>query len=240
VLSHSELSIGLTIFGSTKGKNLMRSSWLLMGTLVLSLAACDNNPGEGKTAATVNEPAPAAETAPTTPAPANAATYTFSAADSKIEFTGAKITGKHDGSFKTFNGTISVPEGKPELSQVKLEIDTNSLTVDPAKLEAHLKTPDFFDVAKYPKASFTSTAIAPSTDAGKTHVITGNLELHGVTKSISFPATVKLGADNVDADAEFVINRKDFGLVYPGMPDDLIKDEVLLKLQIRAKKAAST
>jgi hypothetical protein len=41
----------------------------------------------------------------------------------------------------------------------------------------------------------------------------------------------------VDVDAEFVINRKDFGVVYPGMPDDLIKDDVLLKLQLRAKKA---
>jgi polyisoprenoid-binding protein YceI len=220
----------------------MRSSWLLMGTLVLSLYACDNNPGEGKTAATVNEPAPSAETAPATPspAPANAATYTFSAADSKIDFTGAKITGKHDGSFKTFTGTISVPDGKPELGQVKVEIDTSSLKIEPEKLEGHLKSPDFFDVGKYPKASFTSTAIAPSTEAGKTHVITGNLELHGVTKSISFPANVKISGDSVQTDAEFVINRKDFGIVYPGMPDDLIKDEVLLKLQIRAKKGAST
>jgi hypothetical protein len=46
-----------------------------------------------------------------------------------------------------------------------------------------------------------------------------------------------LTADQVDADAEFAINRKDFGLVYPGMPDDLIKDEVLIKLQIHAKKS---
>ena len=218
----------------------MRSKWLLMGTLVLSLSACDNNPGEGKTAATVNEPAPATAAQAENVAPSGAATYTFSAADSKVEFVGAKITGKHDGSFKTFNGTISVPEGKPELGSVKVEIETNSLTVDNAKLEGHLKTADFFDVGKYPKASFTSTAIAPSTDSGKTHVITGNLELHGVTKSISFPANVRVSEGAVESDAEFVINRKDFGITYPGMPDDLIKDEVLLKLQIRAKKAAST
>ena len=218
----------------------MRSKWLLMGTLVLSLSACDNNPGEGKTAATVNEPAPATAAQAENVAPSGAATYTFSAADSKVEFVGAKITGKHDGSFKTFNGTISVPEGKPEVGSVKVEIETNSLTVDNAKLEGHLKTADFFDVGKYPKASFTSTAIAPSTDSGKTHVITGNLELHGVTKSISFPANVRVSEGAVESDAEFVINRKDFGITYPGMPDDLIKDEVLLKLQIRAKKAAST
>jgi polyisoprenoid-binding protein YceI len=218
----------------------MRSSWLLVGSLLLSLAACDNDPGEGKTAATVNDPAPAPVVAEPAAAPSNATLYTFSSADSKVDFVGAKVTGKHDGSFKTFTGSITLPDGKPELGQVKAEIDTSSLTADDAKLEKHLKSPDFFDVAKFPKATFTSTAIAPNTEAGKTHTITGNLELHGVTKSISFPATVRVQGDNVETDAEFVINRKDFGIVYPGMPDDLIKDEVLLKLQIRAKKAAST
>jgi len=58
-----------------------------------------------------------------------------------------------------------------------------------------------------------------------------------VTKSISFPATIKVRGDTVDVDAEFAINRKDFGIVYPGMPDDLIRDDVLLKLQLRAKKS---
>jgi polyisoprenoid-binding protein YceI len=62
------------------------------------------------------------------------------------------------------------------------------------------------------------------------------LQLHGVTKSISFPATIKVGGDAVEVDAEFAINHKDFGIVYPGMPDDLIKDDVLLKLRIRANK----
>ena len=66
--------------------------------------------------------------------------------------------------------------------------------------------------------------------------MTGNFQLHGVTKSITFPATVKAGGDTVDVDAEFAINRKDFGVVYPGMPDDLIKDEVLLKLHIHARR----
>jgi polyisoprenoid-binding protein YceI len=68
--------------------------------------------------------------------------------------------------------------------------------------------------------------------------VTGNLQLHGVTKSITFPATIKTSGDAVDVDAEFAINRKDFGVVYPGMPDDLIKDDILLHLQIHAKKAA--
>jgi polyisoprenoid-binding protein YceI len=68
--------------------------------------------------------------------------------------------------------------------------------------------------------------------------VTGNLELHGVTKSITFPATITVQGDAVTVKADFAINRKDFGIVYPGKPDDLIKDEVLLKLNIAGKKAS--
>jgi polyisoprenoid-binding protein YceI len=110
---------------------------------------------------------------------------------------------------------------------------------DQEKLTGHLKSGDFFDVEKFPKATFTSTEIKPGGAGGATHTITGNLELHGVKKSISFPAKVTVDASAVKADAEFVINRKDFGLVYPGKPDDLIKDEVLIKLHVTAPRKKS-
>jgi polyisoprenoid-binding protein YceI len=201
-------------------------------TMCLMLAACDNEPAEGKSVAEVSAPvvAPAAA-----PAPAGAAAYAFSQDGSTLAFVGAKITGKHDGSFKVFSGTITVPEGDVTKGSVALEVDTSSVVTDTEKLTTHLKSPDFFDVAKFPKATFTSTSVTADTSKGCTHLITGNLDLHGVTKSISFPATVRLTAAGVEADAEFAINRKDFAIVYAGMPDDLIKDDVLMKLTLRAK-----
>jgi polyisoprenoid-binding protein YceI len=199
--------------------------------LVAALAACDNNPSKGKTQAGVSEPAVSGAATPS-----SAVKYTFSNADSKVEFVGAKVTRKHDGSFETFNGTVNAVDKNPEKSSVTVDIDIGSIKTDEAKLTGHLKTPDLLDVAKFPKAKFTSTSIKAGGEKGATHTVTGNLELHGVTKSITFPATIKLG-DAADVDAEFAINRKDFGIVYPGMPDDLIKDDVLLKLHIRAKKA---
>jgi polyisoprenoid-binding protein YceI len=199
----------------------------------LALVACNNDPAKDKSKATVAE---AVSVASPSTAPAGAVRYQFSQDDSKIEFVGAKVTRKHDGSFKKFSGTIQSTDGKAEDSTVLAEIDVASLTVDEAKLTNHLKTPDFFDVQKFPKATFVSTSIKPGGENGATHTITGNLSLHGVMKSITFPAKVTLSADTATADAEFAINRKDFGIVYPGMPDDLIKDEVLIKLSIRAKK----
>lgn len=204
-----------------------------ISTLALMLAACDSDPAKGKEKASVSEPVAAAAT------PGAAVKYAFSNADSKIDFVGAKVTKKHDGSFQTFTGSVNLVDNNPEKSSVSTEIDVTSIKTDEEKLTGHLKTPDLLDVAKFPKATFSSTSIKAGGEKGATHTITGNLQLHGVTKSISFPATIKTAADSVDVDAEFAINRKDFGIVYPGMPDDLIKDDVLLKLHVRAKRGAS-
>ncbi len=210
-------------------KNL--SLLLVAGSLGLVLGACDNQPAKDKPRAEVAAPVATSAAAPT----ATATTYEFSAGDSKLEWVGAKVTGKHDGAFEKFTGTIT-GDGTPEKSSVTVEIDTKSVTSDADKLTEHLKSADFFDVEKHPKAKFVSTSIKPGGDKGATHTITGNLDLHGVTKSITFPATVKMTPEQVTVDAEFAINRKDFQIVYAGKPDDLIKDDVLIKLKIVAKK----
>ena len=209
----------------------MKTSLLVTASIfLLAVAACDNDPAKGKTQVTAAAPLVA------TAAPASAVKYTFSNTDSRVEFVGAKVTRKHDGSFQTFTGTVSLVDTDPTKSSVATEIDIASIKTDEEKLTGHLKSADLLDATKYPKATFTSTSIKPGGDQGATHTVTGNFQLHGVTKSITFPATVKAGGDTVDVDAEFAINRKDFGVVYPGMPDDLIKDDVLLKLHIHARR----
>jgi polyisoprenoid-binding protein YceI len=220
---------------------LVTSSMLL----ALAAAACDDKSSapQATVAPATSAVAPAATSAApaaTTAAPAaGAAKYAISSDTSKIEWTGAKITGKHDGSFKKFSGTIDVPaSGKPEDAKITIEIDASSLSTDQEKLVGHLKSPDFFDVAKFAKITFTSSKIeAAAGPNGATHTITGNLELHGVTKSISFPAKVAVTGDAINATSEFQINRQDFGLKYPGKPDDLIKDNVVVKLDVKAAKS---
>jgi polyisoprenoid-binding protein YceI len=208
---------------------------LVLSTSLLFLLAtsgCNTDPAKGKTQATVGSAA-----APVTAPAAGAVNYTFSNDGSKIEFVGAKVSAKHEGSFGTFRGTIGLVDNDPTKSRVTAEIDIASLTVEPPKLAGHLKSADFFDAAKFPHGTFTSTTIKVGGDNGATHTVTGNLELHGVTKAITFPAKIKVEGDRVSVDAEFAINRKDFAVVYPGMPDDLIKDDVLIKLTLLAKKA---
>ena len=209
----------------------MRVGVLMMVLSGLVLVAACGNPATNKSAAVTSE-----ATKATTPATAGGQKYPITPEHSKIEFIGSKVTGSHNGSFQKFAGEIDYT-GDPTTSRVNISMDANSITTDDPKLTEHLKTADFFDVAKFPQAKFESTAIKPGGDKGASHTVTGNLTLHGQTKSITFPATISATADAITVNSEFSINRKDFGINYAGAADNLIRDDVVLKLTIHAPKA---
>lgn len=221
---------------------------LLAATLA---GGCAKNPADEVPAAQVNTPGPvaAATTAPTdmtTPAatatvaatpgesgtPVVGTTFAF-APGAEVGWVGSKVTGSHNGGFKSVQGKVIVPEAGIEGASVELVVDTTSIYSDDEKLTEHLKSDDFFAVNQFPTATFKSTSVK-KTDAG--YEVTGDLNLHGVTKSITFPAKIEVEGDGLKTAAEFAIDRKDFGIVYAGKPDDLIRDEVVLKYDINATK----
>ncbi|UQA57555.1 YceI family protein [Polyangium aurulentum] len=207
----------------------------LPAALLLSLAACAD-PTADKPKATVTTPTPATtQAAATTPAGVTE-TAAIDAATSSIGFVGSKVTGSHEGKFEKFSGTLSLADGKAEGGKLTIEADVSSVKTDAADLDKHLKAPDFFDVEKFPKATFSSSSIKAGGEKGATHTVTGELDLHGVKKTISFPATITTSPDAVTGTAEFSINRKDFGIAYAGKTDDLIRDDVLLKLNLKAPR----
>jgi polyisoprenoid-binding protein YceI len=193
--------------------------------LTLSLLLACSTEIDNKPAAQVTQPTTKQVVAPPPQLAGNA--LPLKADSSSIGFVGAKITGSHDGGFKTFQGGLVVEQGKPVSTQVT--VDMASLFADKAKLTKHLKSPDFFDVGALTKGSFTSTSIV-ETDGG--YSITGNLDFHGKSNEITFPATITLGDGTATAKAEFTIDRHLWGVSYPGKKDDLIKDNVLIKLDL--------
>jgi polyisoprenoid-binding protein YceI len=205
----------------------------LPAALVLTVVGCED-PAKNKPVATVSSAAPK----PIPDAfPAGAGeTLAVDAASSTVGFVGSKVTGKHEGKFEKFTGSITLVNGKAEGGRISFEADTDSVKSDDPKLDVHLKTKDFFDVATYPKATFTSSEIKAGGAGGATHTVTGELSLHGVKKTISFPATITVSADAATGATEFVIKRPDFGIVYPGHADDAIRDEVVLKLSLKAPR----
>ncbi len=218
----------------------------LVLTFAVFLTACED-PAANKPKATttnsttnsaVNTPTSNANTtAPTTKIVAKGTALALTAENSKVEFTGSKVTGKHDGGFKAFTGTIDLVNAKAEESSVTVDIDATSVYSDSESLTTHLKSPDFFDVEKFPKANFTSTKIVADTAKGAgNYTVTGDFDLHGQKKSITFPAKITISDAEVAVEAEFSINRKDFGIVYAGKTDDLIRDDVVIKLNLKSPR----
>lgn len=152
------------------------------------------------------------------------------APSSTVGFIGSKVTGSHEGGFTNITGTLAVTDGKI-VGSPEFTIDMNSIWSDNDRLTGHLRNADFFDVPNHPTTTFTVASIEPGSPAS---TVTGNLALHGVTKSITFPATITVGADAVAVKAEFAINRKDFNINYTGKADDLIRDNVVIKLDLNA------
>src|SRR4026209_2071815 len=215
----------------TGGCSCGRSVLLMIVAGVMLMSAC-SDPAADKTKAVTGEATKVASPA----AAAQGQKYLITPQNSKIEFVGSKVTGKHNGSFGDFSGQVDY-SGTPENSRVNITIKTDSIETDTPDLTTHLKTADFFDVAKFPEASFVSTAIKAGGENGASHTVTGNLTLHGVTKSITFPATINVTPDAATVESTFSINRKDFGINYAGQADNLIRDDVVLKLTIRASKS---
>ena len=220
----------------------MRNSTItaLAALLLIASTGCKSEI-DGKTAATVTESsqtAAATENAdPTAEKAAAPTTVDLNLDETKIEWVGAKVTGDHQGGFKTFTGTASYgPDG--ELVAVQTEIDTTSVYSDVEKLTGHLKSADFFDVESHPKASFVSKEIVKQPDG--TYTIVGDLDLRGVKKEISFPATIEKVGSNTVATAEFTLQRFDFNIAYKGKPDDLIDPKVLMKLKVVAPTPADS
>ena len=208
---------------------------LPIAALLMAGALACANPADNAPDAVVEEPAAAPAAEETVADTGEAATYAF-ADGSAIGFVGSKVTGSHEGGFESFDGWVSVNGTDLTTTQVNVTIDTDSLWSDNDNLTGHLKSADFFDVATYPTSTFESTGVVDNGDG--TYTVTGNLELHGVTKQISFPANITLDDTGMAVQTEFSINRFDFEIVYPGKTDDLIREEVLIKLDLKAQAAS--
>ena len=209
-------------------------------SVVIVLAACTNASNSEKATTTTTQ----------TVQPAEGITYPIDSTTT-VSWTGFKPTGQHDGTFKVNEGALVI--NGANLTGGSFTIDLNSLNnadmaadaENKAKLEGHLKSADFFDVAKYPTAKFEITSVEPyvattdSNKAGATHLIKGNLTLKDSTKNISFPAKVSVDNTTASAVADFNIDRTLWGMNYKGPenPQDwIISKEVNIKLALTATK----
>lgn len=199
---------------------------------ILSFTACVEDLGEGRNHAAVLETSDSEMTVADSAGAER--TLAIDPSRSELNLIGAKVTKKHEAWIRDYSGTVSVtPSGA--VTGVDFTARMASIEADHPKLTHHLKTEDFLWVEKYPTAEFRSVEVVSGSDAeGMTHTVTGDLTIRGRTKRITFPADIEVTGEGVAARTEFVIDRQDFGVAYPGRPDDLIQDGVVLQIRLVA------
>lgn len=215
----------------------------VIATLAVTTVGCKDNkenrvtPGEAQEAATASE---------------TASTYEINSEESTIEWRGTKPTGEHKGTIDIQSGTISASQ--EEIESGTVTIDMNSLTVtdegieekDKTSLENHLKgtvegkETDFFNVNKFPTATFEITGI---TEVNGQKMMQGNLTLKEDTKNIEFPVSTSVDDNEVTIKSEtFTIDRTDWKVnygsksVFDNLGDNFISDEIELKIDVKATK----
>jgi polyisoprenoid-binding protein YceI len=175
---------------------------------------------------------------------AQTSTWKIDPAHSQSEFTIRHMAISNvRGRFTNINGTITLDEKNPAKSGVDATIDTTTVDTGVAQRDGHLKSPDFFDVAKFPTMSFTSKSISRS---GDDFNVQGDLTIHGVTKPVVLhldaPGKEEIGPDNKahrGFTASTTIHRQDFGLTWNGTlksGDNVLGDDVKITLDIEAVK----
>lgn len=167
--------------------------------------------------------------------------YNIDPMHSKVGFEVAHLViSTVEGKFKTFSGVLTVDD-KFEKSKLEAEVDISSIDTSVKDRDDHLRSPDFFDAAKYPKMTFKSTSLSGKPESFK---LTGDLTMKGITKKVTFNGVYKgTAADaygNIKAafTATTKISRKEFGLTWNKAVEvgPVVGDEMTIDLKIQAAK----
>jgi polyisoprenoid-binding protein YceI len=171
-------------------------------------------------------------------------TYTIDRAHSSIQFIVRHlVVTKVKGEFNEFAGTILYDDKDITKSSVEVTIKATSIDTKEPKRDDHLRSPDFFEVAKFPEIIFKSKRIEK---AGDGYAAIGDLTMHGVTKEIKIPFTIAgvitdpWGNTRLGLSAETELNRQDYGVSWSKKLDNgglVAGDDVQIELEVEAVKA---
>ena len=165
--------------------------------------------------------------------------YKVDADHSGVGFSIRHFVSRVSGRFRDFDGVIRYDRENPAASSVEFKVRAASIDTTNNDRDEHLRSKDFFEVAKYPSITFSSTRVVPK-DAN-TLEVTGNLTMHGVTREITFPVellgTLKTpGGEKAGFEASFTVNRKEFGIDWNNILDSgpVLGDEVRISIDVEA------
>ena len=175
--------------------------------------------------------------------------YKVDTMNSRVEWKGYKVLKSdqttHFGTIRFESGDVTVKDGK--LQSGKFVADINTLeNIDlkgdeemKAKLEGHLKSADFFEVEKFPTASYEITKVTEAKSGDYNTILDGNLTIKGITKPVQFKANVTVQNENVSIATEPTdINREDYGLKFEiPLENGMLNKEINLQVLIKAMES---
>jgi polyisoprenoid-binding protein YceI len=178
-------------------------------------------------------------------APIKPSNYKVDTQKSLVSWNGKKVAGEHSGTIKLSSGELSLEGTK--LAKGSFTMNMNSINCTDLqgewadKLVGHLKADDFFGVEKYPTSTFVITKVSPA--AAGTINVSGNLTIKGITKPLSFPASLSVKGNTVTASAKGVkVDRTKYDIRYgsksffDSIGDKAIDDEFTLDITLVASK----
>lgn len=193
------------------------------------LGACTSrDPAPARAASAETDKLPASIPAAAVPDPAvpvaavpQTSKWDLDPENSSAEFVCKHVFSKVRGMFAKPSGTVVLDDAMPANSRISAAIDVSSITTGVEERDTHLKSADFFDVAKYPAITFVSTSVSRS--SATAYSVAGNLTMHGVTRPVTLAVTASppfnhAGGIRRGIEATTSVNRKDFGLrwEFPG------------------------
>jgi polyisoprenoid-binding protein YceI len=181
--------------------------------------------------------------APATTPATTTESWTIDKVHSSATFKVRHLVANVVGNFRDFSADINIDRAKPENSSVDFTIQTTSIDTGNTNRDEHLRTADFFDVAKFPTITFKSTSVKPK--SASEFDVTGDLTMHGVTKRVTLPVSFlgfgKDGRGNEKGgfEIETTVNRKDYGIVWNRNIDEggvLLGDDVKVSISLEVNK----
>jgi polyisoprenoid-binding protein YceI len=175
--------------------------------------------------------------------PLRADTFAIDPNHSEVSFQIRHLVSQVRGRFNDFAGTVQLDPKNLPASSVEFHIKTTSIDTGVADRDKHLRSADFFDVAKYPEITFKSESIQP---AGKDkYNVMGTLTMHGVSKKVTLPVTYAgqlkdpWGNTRAGFQIETTLDRKDYGIVWNKALDAggaMLGDDVTIAINLETVK----
>jgi polyisoprenoid-binding protein YceI len=169
--------------------------------------------------------------------------FTVDKAHSSAEFKIRHLMSWKTGSFNDFDAAIQINRAEPAKSSVEFTIQAKSIDTEDASRDEHLRSPDFFEVAKYPTIAFKSTSVTPKSPT--LFEVAGDLTMHGVTRRIVLPVEFLgfgkdgRGKEKAGFSIDTTLDRKDYGITWNRVLDEggvLLGDEVKISINLEMGK----